>query len=172
MLYRYQTGQSLIEITVVLLLISICTSGMMVTLLKSQQLSRLAIQNSDAVMLATSLKNKMHRNKHALNYKDSSYLTQLSGKSAIKVQCTQLDNCASQRQALTDLVGWQAQLTSKLPDFFVEICRDNISELQKSFVKGSCDNKLSSSIAIKMRWTVAGEAKVRNAFYITSVKIY
>ena len=167
-----QTGQSLIEITVVLLLISICTSGMMLTLLKSQQLSRLAIQHSDAVMLATSLINKMHRNKQALHYKESSYFTQLSAQSIIKVQCTQLDDCASQRQALADIADWQVQLEDKLPGFYVEVCRDDTPELQKQLIDSSCDNKLSSNVAIKIWWKVAGVRKVENAFYTASAKIY
>lgn len=167
-----QKGQSLIEIIVVLLLISICISGTTVTMLKSQQLSRLAVQHSDAMILASSFISKMQRNKHAFFQKQNTYLTQISAQSVIKVRCTQLENCAIQRQALQDLSDLQNQLLGKLPNYVVEICRDDTSQLHKFQLVNSCDDKVTSSVAIKIWWDVPGLTDAESLYYSTSVDIY
>ena len=167
-----QKGQTLIEVAVVLLLISLCISGTMMTILKSQQVSRLAIQYSDAMILASSLIDKMYRNKQAFYQKKNSYLTKINAQSAIKIQCTQLNHCASQRQALTDLNDFKKQLLEKLPNYFVEICRDNSPDSDSSKVDSSCDNEFSSNVAIKIWWEVPGINSSQNMFYTTSLNIF
>ena len=114
----------------------------------------------------------MQRNKQAFFQKQNSYLTRINSQSVIKVQCTQLENCATQRRALEDLNDFQNQLLDKLSNYVVEICRDDVSQFSNSQLINNCDGKPTSSVAVKIWWEVPGVAASESMYYSTSVDIY
>lgn len=170
--WKFQRGQSLFEVVVVLLLISISISGMMVTLLKSQQLSLLAIQKSDALMLAQSMAVKLQLNRQELMREFSNYFKILSEHDKLVIQCSELDNCTNQRQALTDLVNWQRELQLKLPQYRFSICRDSLSNSYPDTLELTCDNKLTSPVVIKLQWQTTFLDDSKTEFYSMTPVIY
>ena len=108
-------GQSLIEVMVVLLLISMSLTGMVGTMIASQQLSMIAIQTSDAVQLASNISDRMRLNKRELLRQGSVYLTPLNPLQTNIQLCSAERSCAQRLQALQDLNVWHLQLLQKLP---------------------------------------------------------
>ncbi len=146
-------GQSLIEILVVILLISISLTGIVSTMLTSQQLSRSAVQTSDALTLAANISNKMRLNSAETNELQSKYLTRLSRSTVISTDCIGHVKCPQRNQALRDLLQWQVQLTQALPNFRAEVCRDSSQQNRYLINNASCDNAQSSPMVIKIWWT-------------------
>ncbi|MEH6444884.1 MAG: type IV pilus modification protein PilV [Oceanospirillaceae bacterium] len=147
-----QKGQSLIEISVVLLLVSISLTGMVTMMLTSQRLSRSAVQQLDAAMLARNLVNKMYLNQQELKALDSKYITDMDASTKIALLCSGSSNCPQQLQAQFDLIQWQQEVAKKLPEYRVSICRDYSPYDGEYLNDNDCDNNIKSPVAIKIWW--------------------
>jgi len=148
----YQRGQSYIELTVALLLMSISLTGMIVSTLSAQQLSRHSIERYDLALLLSNISNELHLNKTEVNRDQSHYLTAINKAKTISISCSSKKDCPQRLQALRDLKQWQGILNKSLAKYSMVMCRDSTmhdGEFEKS---DGCDNKLSSPLVIKLWW--------------------
>jgi type IV pilus modification protein PilV len=152
MMNNKQRGLSLIELSVVLLLISISLTGVVSTMLKSQQLTRQSIQELDILYLVASLASKMQLNKVQGQSKNSPYLITLDPHSLLPSSCSGLEHCAQQQQALHHLNTFQQSLARVSVEYAVIICHD------QSYYDGvfqgddGCDDQLDSPLVVKVWW--------------------
>ncbi|OUS37610.1 type IV pilus modification protein PilV ['Osedax' symbiont bacterium Rs2_46_30_T18] len=158
-------GQSLIEVMVVLLLISMSLTGMVGTMITSQQLSLISIQTSDAVQLAANISDRMRLNKRELLRKGSAYLTLINPLQANIQLCPGQQNCPHRLQALQDLNEWHLQLVQKLPMYKAVICRDNTPRDGSYLQRDGCDRRKTSPVVIKLWWLSVARADNGLQFY-------
>ncbi|NQZ31618.1 MAG: type IV pilus modification protein PilV [Oceanospirillaceae bacterium] len=147
-----QRGQSYIEIIVVLLLMGIALTGLVISMLCSVHLSRSAIQQLDAVQLASNLSNSLRLNNAELTRDASLYLTSLNTDKKITGSCSARPDCGQRAQALTDLRNWQQQLDLYLPQYLALICRDSSANDGEYLLDDGCDNRIDSPFIIKIWW--------------------
>ena len=164
MIIRHR-GQSLIEVMVVLLLISMSLTGMVGTMIASQQLSMIAIQTSDAVQLASNMSDRMRLNKRELMRQGSVYLTPLNPLQTNIQLCSAEQSCAQRMQALQDLNIWHLQLLQKLPLYKAVICRDNTPIDGSYLLSDGCDRRSTSPVVIKLWWLSVARADNGQQFF-------
>jgi len=148
----YQHGQSYIELTVALLLMSISLTGMVVSILSAQQLSRHSIERYDLALLLSNISNELHLNKAEAARDQSHYLTVINKAKAISISCSAKKDCPQRLQALRGLKQWQRILNKSLAAYSMVLCRDstmNDGEFEKS---DGCDNQFTSPLVIKLWW--------------------
>lgn len=146
-------GQSLIEIIVVLLLISITFTGTVSTMLKAQQLSHQATQRADVLNIAANISNDMQLNQYETKHLKGAYLTSVYSQKNVSLLCTKSNNCSHFIQAQLDILNWKNQLALKINDYQAVICRDNSPRDGRNAAKNGCDNNLLSPIVIKIWWS-------------------
>ncbi|EPJ46198.1 MAG: hypothetical protein OFPII_22250 [Osedax symbiont Rs1] len=134
-------------------------------MLTSQQLSRSAVQTSDALNLAANLSNKMRLNSAEANEPQSEYLTKINSSTIISTDCFGHIKCQQRSQALHDLLQWQIQLTQVLPNFQAEVCRDSSPGNSYLVKSSSCDNDQESPMVIKIWWMNAHRSADLALFY-------
>jgi type IV pilus modification protein PilV len=167
-----QAGVSLIELSVVLLLISILFTGTVSSSLKSQQLTFRAVLALDIALIIGNLASNMKLNKEHILDKHSRYFIRMNAQSELATSCSSVKGCSAQLQALADLSQLQQSLIQVLPDFLVSICRD--ASPYDGSAKGSdgCDNQKSSPVIIKLWWIDAKNSdEERSFFYMLSPAI-
>lgn len=152
MINKTQAGLSLIGLSVLLLLISISLTGVVSTLLKSQQLTKLSIQELDVLFLVANLASKMQLNKAQALSKNSRYLITLDQQRKLSGDCLGLKNCVQQQQALHHLNDFQQSLAVISSEYAVIICRDQTFYQLESLGHGSCDEQHDSPLVIKVWW--------------------
>jgi Tfp pilus assembly protein PilV len=167
-----QAGASLIELSVVLLLISILLTGTVSGSLKSQQLTLKAVQTLDVVYSIGNFASNIQLNKeHALS-KHSRYFTKMNAQSELAISCLSVKGCSAQLQALADLSKLQQSLKHVLPDFLVSICRDNSPYDGSENGSDGCDNQKSSPVIIKLWWTdTKNSDEEDSSFYTLNIAI-
>ncbi|MCJ8340817.1 MAG: type IV pilus modification protein PilV [Pseudomonadales bacterium] len=158
-------GQSLIEVMVVLLLISISLTGMVGTMITSQQLSLISIQTSDAVQLASNISERMRLNKPELQRMESVYLTAINPLQTNSQLCLDDQNCPQRLQALQDLNSWHLELVQKLPMYKAVICRDSTPGDGSYLKRDGCDRQKNSPVVIKLWWLSVARADNAQQFY-------
>jgi type IV pilus modification protein PilV len=146
-------GQTLIEISVVLLLISITFTATLGTMLKAQQLSYQATQRADVLNIASNMSNDMQLNKHELLDLKGAYFTNIYPQKNISLQCVVSRNCLYYLQAQQDILNWKNALALKVPYYQAIICRDDTPRDGKNLDHNGCDNNLLSPVAIKIWWS-------------------
>ena len=148
----YQRGQSYIELAVALLLMSISLTGMVVSILSAQQLSRHSVERYDLALLLSNISNELHLNKAEVSRDQSHYLTAINKAKTISISCSVKKDCPQRLQALRNLKQWQRILNQSLVAYSMVMCRDSTmhdGEFEKS---DGCDNKKSSPLVIKLWW--------------------
>ncbi|EPJ54934.1 MAG: hypothetical protein OFPI_05340 [Osedax symbiont Rs2] len=158
-------GQSLIEVMVVLLLISMSLTGMVGAMITSQQLSLIAIQTSDAVQLASNISDRMRLNKRELLRQGSVYLTPINPLQTNIQLCLNEQSCPQRMQALQDLNAWHLQLVHKLPMYKAVICRDNTPVDGSYLLNDGCDRRSNSPVVIKLWWLSVARANNGQQFF-------
>jgi type IV pilus modification protein PilV len=171
-MHTKQAGVSLIELSVVLLLISILLTGTVSSSLKSQQLTLQAVKTLDVAYSIGNFASKIQLNKeHALG-KQSRYFTRMNAQSELATSCSSVQGCSAQLQALADLSQLQQSLIQVLPDFLVSICRDASPYDGSENGSDGCDNQKSSPVIIKLWWIDAKSSEEGgSSFYIFSPAI-
>jgi len=131
---------------------SISLTGMVVSILSAQQLSRHSIERYDLALLLSNISNELHLNKTEASRDQSHYFTAINETKTISISCSAKKNCPQRIQALRDLKQWQSILNKSLAAYSMVTCRDstmNDGEFKKS---DGCDNKHSSPLVIKLWW--------------------
>jgi len=152
----HQQGQSYIEVSVALLLISLSLTGLVTSMLSAQHLSRHAIERFDVALLMNNISNQLYLNSAESSRKQSEYLMQIDQATIISVNCTATKECAQRLQALQDLQHWQQRLNRKLVAYNLVLCRDGSMRDGMYADTDGCDNKHSSPLVIKLWWKGAG----------------
>ena len=158
-------GESLIEVMVVLLLISMSLTGMVGTMITSQQLSLISIQTSDAVQLASNISDRMRLNKRELLRHGSVYLPPTNPLQTNIQLCSGEKSCPQRMQALQDLNAWHLQLLQKLPLYKAVICRDNSPQDGSYLLNDGCDRRSTSPVVILLWWLSVARADNGQQFF-------
>ena len=168
---KTQSGLSLIGLSALLLLISISLTGVVSTMLKSQQLTKMSIQELDVLFLVANLANKMQLNKAQALSKNNRYLITLDQQSKLPGDCLGLKNCAQQQQALHHLNDFQQSLAVISSEYAVIICRDQTFYQLESLGHGSCDEQHDSPLVIKVWWGGVKNTDQPVGFYALSTAL-
>ena len=107
-----QTGFSMVEVLVALVVLAIGLLGIAALYLNSLQSGRTAIYRTQAITLAADLADRIRMNRTA----QASYATLFADAEAAVATCVTTGGCSDADLASTDLANWKAQIAQQLPN--------------------------------------------------------
>lgn len=138
-----QSGFTMVETLVALVVLAIGLLGIAALLLKSLQSGRTATYRTQAVNLAADLADRIRSNRTAGN----AYATLFGDMPAVVGTCDTTGGCSDASLAATDLARWKDRLDELLPD----------GQGQVAVVAPVAAGE-PTNYTVTVRWTEAGEA--------------
>ncbi|MGB1236955.1 MAG: type IV pilus modification PilV family protein [Pseudomonadales bacterium] len=151
-----QSGESLIEIILVLFLVSLAISGLMGTMLKAQQLSHGSIQQSSAAQVLSSFAHDPRSNRVDTRHHLNRYLVSLNAHSAVAVGCSTGSECSGAAWANQHIYMLHRRLVQTLPEFELIICRDITPFDGENLADPACDGLDFRTLTAKLWWSNRG----------------
>jgi type IV pilus assembly protein PilV len=109
---RKQSGFSMVEVLVALVVLAIGLLGIAALYLNSLQSGRTAIYRTQAITLAADLADRIRMNRTA----GAGYGTLFADAEAAVAACTTIGGCSDIDLASTDLANWKASIAQQLPN--------------------------------------------------------
>jgi type IV pilus assembly protein PilV len=107
-----QSGFSMVEVLVALVVLAIGLLGIAALYLNSLQSGRTAIYRTQAITLAADLADRIRMNRTA----QAAYGTLFADAEAVVGSCSTTGGCADADLASTDLANWKAAVAQQLPN--------------------------------------------------------
>jgi len=170
-----QSGVSLIEVLVALVLISIGLLGISASQLTSLKLTLSAYQRSQATVLANDIADRLRANISEAEKTSSKYLTAIPngvnhGTDCVSYTGALSNSCTSEDMAEQDVFDWQQRIAQELNGVGI-ICRDNSPNDGSSAVSHSCDALAASPLVIKLWWDDDRDPDTAAQLFATSVEL-
>lgn len=109
---RTQSGFSMVEVLVALVVLAIGLLGIAALYLNSLQSGRTAIYRTQAITLAADLADRIRMNRTA----QAAYGTLFADAEAVVGACATVGGCSDADLASTDLANWKAEIAEQLPN--------------------------------------------------------
>jgi len=109
---RRQTGFSMVEVMVALVVLAIGLLGIAALYLNSLQSGRTAIYRTQAITLAADLADRIRVNRTA----QAAYGTLFADAEVVVGTCSTTGGCSDADLASTDLSNWKAEVAQQLPN--------------------------------------------------------
>ncbi len=109
---RKESGFSMVEVLVALVVLAIGLLGIAALYLNSLQSGRTAIYRTQAITLAADLADRIRMNRTA----QAAYGTLFADTEAVVGACLSTGGCSDADLASTDLANWKAQMATQLPN--------------------------------------------------------
>jgi type IV pilus assembly protein PilV len=140
---RTQSGFTMVEVLVALVVLAIGLLGIAALYLNSLQAGRTAIYRTEAVTLASDLADRIRMNRTA----EAAYnVTYGTAKTAVGA-CATTAGCTDAQLATTDLADWKAAIAQRLPDGEGEVT-----------VTAPTGVGEPATYVVSIRWSEVGEA--------------
>jgi type IV pilus assembly protein PilV len=108
---RKESGFSMVEVLVALVVLAIGLLGIAALYLNSLQSGRTAIYRTQAITLAADLADRIRMNRSA----QASYGSLFADAEAVVGSCSTTGGCSDADLASTDLANWKAEVADQLP---------------------------------------------------------
>jgi type IV pilus assembly protein PilV len=109
---RKESGFSMVEVLVALVVLAIGLLGIAALYLNSLQSGRTAIYRTQAITLAADLADRIRMNRTA----QAAYGTLFVDAEAVVATCVTTGGCSDADLASTDLANWKAEVAEQLPN--------------------------------------------------------
>jgi type IV pilus assembly protein PilV len=109
---RKESGFSMVEVMVALVVLAIGLLGIAALYLNSLQSGRTAIYRTQAITLAADLADRIRMNRTA----QAAYGTLFADAEAVVGSCSTTGGCSDADLASTDLSNWKAEIAQQLPN--------------------------------------------------------
>jgi type IV pilus assembly protein PilV len=109
---RKESGFSMVEVLVALVVLAIGLLGIAALYLSSLQSGRTAIYRTQAITLAADLADRIRMNRSA----QAAYGTLFADAEAVVGSCSTTGGCSDADLASTDLANWKNQIVQQLPN--------------------------------------------------------
>ncbi len=109
---RKESGFSMVEVLVALVVLAIGLLGIAALYLNSLQSGRTAIYRTQAITLAADLADRIRMNRTA----QAAYGSLFADAEAVVGTCSTTGGCSDADLASTDLANWKTQITQQLPN--------------------------------------------------------
>jgi type IV pilus assembly protein PilV len=140
---RTQSGFTMVEVLVALVVLAIGLLGIAALYLNSLQAGRTAIYRTEAVTLASDLADPIRMNRTAEAAYNATYGTATTAVGA----CATTAGCTDAQLATTDLADWKAAIAQRLPDGEGEVT-----------VTAPTGVGEPATYVVSIRWSEVGEA--------------
>ena len=109
---KAQSGFTMVEVLVALVVLTIGLLGIAALYLNSLQAGRTAIYRTEAITLAADLSDRIRMNRTA----QAAYGTLFADVEAVVGTCSTTGGCSDADLASTDLSNWKAEIAEQLPN--------------------------------------------------------
>jgi type IV pilus assembly protein PilV len=109
---RWESGFSMVEVMVALVVLAIGLLGIAALYLNSLQSGRTAIYRTQAITLAADLADRVRMNRTA----QAAYATLFADAEVPVAACDTIGGCTDGDLASTDLANWKAEIAQQLPN--------------------------------------------------------
>ncbi|NQZ31140.1 MAG: type IV pilus modification protein PilV [Oceanospirillaceae bacterium] len=170
-----QSGASLIEVLISMVLISIGLLGISASQISSLKLTHSAYQRSQATLLADDIADRMRANINEASKTATTYLTASAqgvnhGTNCVNYTGPLTNSCSTANMAEQDLYDWQQSLVQVLNGQGI-LCRDNNPNNGTSIAAHGCDNALTSPFVIKIWWNDDRDPSTPDQLFATSFEL-
>jgi type IV pilus assembly protein PilV len=155
---RRQSGVTLLEVLIAVLIVSFGLLGMAGLQSVGMKYNLAAAQRTAATMLANDIADRMRANMVGVNA--GNYDAVLHGQDSAQANCLSPPGCTPAQMALNDVYEWRQAIKNALPGAANStalgiVCRDESGSDgsgDASLVQASCSGGPASPMAVKMWW--------------------
>lgn len=170
-----QTGATLIEVLISMLLIGIGLLGVAASQISSLKMTLSSYQRSQATVLANDIADRLRANIKEAEKANSKYLTAMPsgvdhGQDCVSYIGALTSSCSVEKMAEQDVFEWAQRLNRELNGQGL-ICRDNSPDDGTSTTASGCDNLAASPLVIKIWWDDDRDAATNNLLFSTSLQL-
>ncbi|HET8692292.1 MAG TPA: type IV pilus modification protein PilV [Steroidobacteraceae bacterium] len=140
--HQSQSGFTMVEVLVALVVLAIGLLGIAALYLNSLQAGRTAIYRTEAVTLAADIADRIRMNRTA----QAAYNATFDDAKAAVAECAGTGGCTDAELAATDLADWKAAIAERLPEGEGQVA-----------VTAPAGVDEPASYVVSIRWTELGE---------------